>query len=246
MSDPGPLIEQLEQTVQLPSGTEERFSGYAVMGLTFTSGHVLGLRRFPASSIGPGYYSVWHRDPTGEWRMYQDVDGSQACSRYFGSIVAETQFRNIEVAWHSPSEFSVSVSGEPKIEWTMSLASGPVTQSLNAISSLTPDFLWKQPSFLKVMAIVAGVSLKAGRLTLSGRSPNGQKFIVNPRLLWTVTDSKATIDGQDLGSIGPLPVQASLGEFLIPQRGLFVIGRAFFENFDPDRHSSNTIAAPSS
>src|SRR5207248_4755244 len=27
---------------------------------------------FPASSIGPGYRSVWHRDPHGRWTVYQD------------------------------------------------------------------------------------------------------------------------------------------------------------------------------
>lgn len=32
-----------------------RFSGYAVIGLTFSSGHVLALRRFAASSVGAAY-----------------------------------------------------------------------------------------------------------------------------------------------------------------------------------------------
>ena len=44
-------------------GQEERFSGYGVMGLPFRSGHVLALRRFPVTSVGPGYTSVWWRDP---------------------------------------------------------------------------------------------------------------------------------------------------------------------------------------
>ena len=48
------------ESVVLPSGGEERFAGYGVMGLPFASGHVLAMRRFPASSIGPGYSSVWH------------------------------------------------------------------------------------------------------------------------------------------------------------------------------------------
>lgn len=243
MSDPRTLIEHLEGNSQLPPGNEERFSGYGVMGLTFKSGHVLGLRRFAASSVGPGYISVWHRDSDGEWRMYQNVDGGQACSRYFGSMVAETQFRNIELTWQGPAEFTVRVLDGPRLEWTVSLASVPVTQTLNAIASLIPGFLWKQPAFLKVMATVAGISLRAGRVRMYGRSPNGQLFVANPRMLWIITGSQASIDGQDLGGIGPLVVQARLGEFLIPQRGLFVIGQAFFENFDPARHSSQTSAA---
>ena len=68
----------------MPEGEGERFFGYAVIGLPFDSGHVLSLRRFPASSIGPGYTSVWHRDPEGRWTFYQDALPELACSRYFG------------------------------------------------------------------------------------------------------------------------------------------------------------------
>ena len=58
-------IERLEQHAPLLEGEGDRFSGYAVIGLPFQSGHILALRRFPASTIGPGYTSVWHRDPSG-------------------------------------------------------------------------------------------------------------------------------------------------------------------------------------
>jgi hypothetical protein len=34
-----------------------------LMGLPLASGHILAMRRFPASSVGPGYTSVWHRGP---------------------------------------------------------------------------------------------------------------------------------------------------------------------------------------
>lgn len=30
---------------------------------------------FPASSIGPGYTSVWHRDPGGTWTFYSEASG---------------------------------------------------------------------------------------------------------------------------------------------------------------------------
>jgi ABC-type transporter Mla subunit MlaD len=46
----------------------------------------------------------------------------------------------------------------------------------------------------------------------------------------------------NIGEPGPLPEQAHLGDFWIPQRGLFVIGRAFFEPLDPARHRCETHA----
>jgi hypothetical protein len=83
--EPADIAADIERRSELPPGSEERFFGYGVMGLPFRSGHVLALRRFPASSIGPGYRSVWHRDPHGRWTFYQDQPGELACTRYFGS-----------------------------------------------------------------------------------------------------------------------------------------------------------------
>lgn len=53
-AEPRTLIEQLEASASLPAGSNERFSGYGVMGLPFRSAHILAMRRFPASSVGPG------------------------------------------------------------------------------------------------------------------------------------------------------------------------------------------------
>src|SRR5689334_16071506 len=71
--NPREIVQQIEATPVLPGGGGDRFTGYAVMGLPFRSGHVLALRRFPASSIGPGYTSVWHRDPRGDWTFYSTI-----------------------------------------------------------------------------------------------------------------------------------------------------------------------------
>jgi hypothetical protein len=79
------LIRHIEEAPSLPAGKSERFAGYAVIGLPFRSGHVLALRRFPASSVGPGYTSIWHRDPRGSWTFYSTVPPEQSCSRYYGN-----------------------------------------------------------------------------------------------------------------------------------------------------------------
>ena len=66
-------IERLEEEAPLPSGRGERFAGWGVLGQPFVSGHVLALRRFVRSSVGPGYTSVWHRTPDGKWWFVQDA-----------------------------------------------------------------------------------------------------------------------------------------------------------------------------
>ncbi len=81
------MIAPLERDAPLPDGPGDRFSGYAISGLPFRSGHVLALRRFPVSSIGSGYTAVWHRDPSGCWTFYSTVPPEVSCARYFGREV---------------------------------------------------------------------------------------------------------------------------------------------------------------
>ena len=81
------------------------------MACPFASGDILCHRRFPASSIGPAYTSIWHRDPEGAWTFYQDVGPMQACTRFFGSSVAQIENVQITTAWLAGSSMRISVPG---------------------------------------------------------------------------------------------------------------------------------------
>jgi hypothetical protein len=124
MREPAEIVEDIERHPKLPPGSEERFFGYGVMGLPFRSGHVLGLRRFPASSIGPGYRSIWHRDPDGRWTFYQDQPAELACTRYFGAEVDEVRQGPIRIDWTGPRGFEVR-AGDGELEWMVEVGSTP-------------------------------------------------------------------------------------------------------------------------
>jgi hypothetical protein len=234
MREPAEIVEALERELELPPGSEERFSGYGVMGLPFRSGHVLGLRRIPASSIGPGYRSVWHRDPQGRWTFYQDQPAELACTRYFGSAVEEVREGPIRIDWSGPRAMQVR-AGDGELEWTLEVGSTPVTRLFNGVGAVLPARAWRSPTLLALMARVAGPALGAGRVRLTGLAPNGQRFTANPLIMWVATDSKAKVCGVDLGDMGPAPEQAHLRDFALPQRGMFVVGRTMF---------TDTAAAP--
>ena len=134
MREPAEYADEIERAAALPAGSGERFFGYGVMGLPFASGHILGLRRFPASSIGPGYRSVWHRDPGGRWTFYQDQPAELACTRYFGAEVEEVREGPIEISWTGPRSFELS-AGSGELVWTTELASTPVTRALNGVAA---------------------------------------------------------------------------------------------------------------
>src|SRR5215470_16530734 len=109
MREPKDIVDEIEATAVLSEGEDERFSGYAVIGLPFRSGHVLALRRFPASSVGPGYTSVWHRDPQGAWTFYSSINPELGCSRYWGREITCNVVAPIEIEWTGPAQFSVTV-----------------------------------------------------------------------------------------------------------------------------------------
>jgi hypothetical protein len=228
--DPRQLVSELEAFPSLPSGANERFAGYGVMGSPFRSGHLLALRRFPASSVGPGYRSVWHRDPSGRWTFFQDVAADVACTCYFGAAVDEVVNATIDIDWIAPRELTVAVrGGGHRLVWRITLSSSGATRLMNSLGSVLPDSWWRSQSFLALIARLIPPLLQTGEIRLGGVAPNGQQFTVNPTLTWLVAASTATLDGSDLGELGPAPAQGGLGDFRIPQRGMFAIGRAFFD-----------------
>ena len=237
---PRQFIERFEAAPTLPTGLDERFSGYGVMGLPFASGHVLAMRRFAMTSVGPGYTSIWHRSPRGQWMFYSTVSPRQGCPRYFGDIAADSIETEIRIRWTAPFRLTVVAPAVP-LEWDIGVAATLATRLMNATGRLLPDAAWRNPGVLAAMAKMAGPLLGVGRIGLQGHVPNGQGFVANPRVVWSVTDSRAVLAGADLGPPGPVQPQAHLGDFWIPQRGMLAIGAAYFEAFDPVRHSSRTF-----
>jgi hypothetical protein len=211
---------ELQRHPILWPGSDERFTGYGVMGLPFASGHYLALRSMAATSIGPGYQNVWHRAPDGQWTFIADAAPEQSCARYFASDPAQTLYTKVETRWEGPHSLRVSVPD--LLEWRLELATTPATLLMSALSRRLPA--------------AAGPMLRAGRMRMAGTTPNGQRFAMAPWLIWTVSSSSAILRGVDLGSPHPLHRQVRLGDFWLPQRGLFALANGAFENFDPAKH----------
>jgi hypothetical protein len=226
------LAAEAEARPEVPVGPGERFAGYGIMGLPFASGHVLAMRRFPASSIGPAYTSIWHRDPAGNWVFWQDQPAELGCARYFSAAITETRHVGIDLDWTAPDTIRLAVP-ELDFAWTATLRATRVTRALSAMATALPERWWSAARVLAVMGPAAGMALRAGRVGLTGRAPNGQRFVANPRRMWLVAESIASIGGVDFGPIGALDRQAALGDFAIPQRGVFAIGRATFADGSP-------------
>lgn len=239
MNDPRTLIQRLEAAPTIPAGTDERFNGYGVMGLPFRSGHVLAMRRFVASSVGQPYTSVWHRDPSGDWVFYSDAPAQQSCTRYFGADAADAIETRISVEWIAPFQLRIGIPSA-ELEWRLEAAPSTATRLMNASGRLLPDAAWRNPGVLSAMGSMAGPLLRVGHVGLQGSVPNGQRFVANPRVLWAIVDSRASLAGTDFGAPGPVRPQARLGDFWIPQRGILAMGQSYFDAFDAARHLPHT------
>lgn len=225
--NPRSIIEAFERDAGLAEGAGDRFSGYAIVGVPFQSGHLLALRRFSASSIGPAYTAVWHRHPSGRWTFYSTVAPDLSCARYFGAQIERNVVAPVEIVWADSTRFRVVVGAA--IEWHVALGTSLATRLLNAVAGAIPERAWQMPAVLRLMGVAAKVTLNTGPLNLTGRTPNGHRFVANPRRLWLIESSHAVVDGVSVGPTGPLATQASLGDLLLPQRGLFTLARSHFE-----------------
>jgi hypothetical protein len=201
----------------------EVMTGSAVIGVTFASGHVLGLRHWATTSYGPAYTAVWHRDPTGRWQAWSTTPGDHGCSRYIGRALDASNQSSIDVRWLDPDTLAVNVE-RANLNWTIRLERSFATKALSALLQVLPAWATRNERILRVAGPVAGRILSAGRMNLTGLMPNGQTFRMQPNRIWLIAENVAVLDGADLGSSAPLPEQAALGDFLIPGVPLFATG----------------------
>lgn len=221
--------------LDLPSGDDERVVGFGVMGLPFANGHYLAFRDFPATSFSPAYRSVWHRTPEGVWTFYATTPGPQSCSRYFSSVTpVDPVVCRIEATWITPWSLLISIEG--LLDWRVDITSTLASRVMSVIGGRLPTAAWTSRRTLKAMSPVVGALLGLGKIRLTGNLPNGQEFRIAPKRVWAVGDSTATLNGEDLGPVGPHPVQGSLADFQLPQRGICVVAQGRFEPFDIARH----------
>ena len=227
-------------TDRRPEPGYECFHGYGVMGLTFANGHVLALRQWERSDIGPPYTSIWHRDPSGRWEFWSTQPPELSCNRYAGESVDQTERTSIDVAWLSEDRLRVTAPALD-FEWEVALESNAMTRMMGSVSRRLPWRARTHPAFLRVMGPLGGRLLRVGRFNMTGSMPNRQLFIAAPSAMWIVSDSRARLGTEDLGSIGPLAEQTGIGDFLMPQRGVLAAGTACFEQLDDVRHSTAVV-----
>ncbi|MDP1569197.1 MAG: hypothetical protein Q8L86_04265 [Vicinamibacterales bacterium] len=224
--EPAALAAAAERQAALPPGPGDRFAGYGVLGLAFQSGDVLALRRFPATSCGAGYTSIWHQSSDGRWTFYSDVPVTAGCVPYFAPGLTDTIVTPIRLEWRGTRRLAIAADGGRLLAWSMWFAPTAPSAAINALLGVLPEGWWRRRRLLTAAGAMAGLALGAGRLRLTGHTPSGHRFVAAPARVWTVAASRATVAGRDLGSTAPPARHTTLGDVVIPRRGLLAFGQS--------------------
>jgi hypothetical protein len=99
---------------------------------------------------------------------------------------------------------------------------------MTTMGGMLPQAGWNSNVVLGAMGPMARTMLGTGRIRLHGATPNGPLFKAAPLEIWRLVGAAATYHGEDLGAPEPLGRQTRLGDFWLPQRGIFFVGHACF------------------
>jgi hypothetical protein len=162
---------------------------------------------------------VWHRDPDGRWVVYADAPPEVSCARFLGAALTATYTSPIGIEWSGPRSVTVEVPGV--LTWRFEISADFATRMMTALGAQLPAGAYHWTWLLRPMGVAAGPVLSVGKVQLLGLMPNGQTFGAIPKRVWRIDQSSAEMLGEDFGAPGPLPQQDRLGDFMLPQRGLF-------------------------
>ena len=210
-------------------GRREQFLGYGITGIAFTSGHIVALRRFTASSIGPPYTTIWVRDPHGRWVFHTNVEPRRSCPRYFGPLLHAARVDDIEVTWIGSSELYLAAR-DARLRLAIRFTADLRTRVMSSLMRVAPEGIWHDDAMTRRMGAAGGRLLRVGAIRLAGRAPSGHRYHIRPTGVWRVESAAGVFGGRDIGDPVPLEHALTLGDMTIPRRSLFMTGTVSFDH----------------
>jgi hypothetical protein len=209
------------------AGSVAHFTGYGLLSLTLESGDIISFSRVVASSLGPPYTCVWHRDGAGRWRFHVNIAPSRSCLRFVVPAASDVRVDDISLVWKSRLELSLYIR-DARLHLGLRLATDVVMQALGAAALLVPAPVWRSDGALRVIGRAAGAVFGAGGLRFAGRSPSGHVYRRRLAGIWGVAAAAAVLDGRDLGPMLDATQPVAVGGFLLPGRPLFAVSSSVF------------------
>jgi hypothetical protein len=231
MLDLASALSHLQETHRdSPWGKHEYVKGWGVFSLPFESGHVLGLRVLPESNF-VSYRALWHRNPKGEWAVYVDQDKPCACTSYYGAACSLRAHTPLRIEWIGPASVRVTMD-KPQVDWTFTASDDWRLRVVNAVNSRLPISTWRWGVLVRARELVAR-ALGMGRLQLSCTTPSGHLGTLMPEELYFIEESRAVVDGIDLGRPAHVQDTPMVGALPLPTRGVLAKAMGMWRIDDP-------------
>jgi hypothetical protein len=228
MGDPRSMLRSLKRGMPRDvSGNSAHFAGFGMHSLSLASGDVMAFTQVAASSLGPPFTAVWHRDSDGDWRVRVNIAPSRSCLRFLLTAASDVRVDDITVVWKSRLELSLYMR-DARVHLGLRLGTSAATNAMAVAAALVPGPFWQADAALRVMGRGAGAALGTGRLRLAGRTPSGHRFRLRPTGVWGVAAAAAVFDGRDPGPMLGATARTTPGGSVVVARPLFAVGTAAF------------------
>jgi hypothetical protein len=116
----------------------------------------------------------------------------------------------------------------PPLLWTLSVRTTPLLRAINAVYARMPLSSWRSPRQRRVREWMAGRLLGMGDIALAGTMPSGHYGILMPQRVFFIAESRAVLDGVDLGEPARVDHSPRIGEVALSARPIFAVGQAFW------------------
>jgi hypothetical protein len=120
----------------------------------------------------------------------------------------------------------------PRIDWTFTASDDWRLRVVNAVNSRLPISTWRSGALVRAREQVAR-ALGMGRLHLSCATPSGHLGTLMPQELYFIEESRAVVDGIDLGHPAHVPDNPMVGALPLPARGVLARAMGMWRIDDP-------------
>lgn len=217
---------RMERRRSSGAGNGEHYTGYGAPALAFRSGDVLAFHRVTASSAGPPFVELWHRDPDGRWTFHATVSPGRCIARHFTDPLTGVRSDDIEVRWTDDSALAVTAR-HARIRLALRLAGAPVASAASAMAAMVPQSVWSLPLAVRAASTLAGSSMMSGLLPVQGTTTAGDTFLIRPLRFWQVDGVACVLGGRDPGPLEPL-TGTGPGGLGLPRTPTFMAARLAF------------------
>lgn len=225
-----------EQSTAPPTGSDsqpaaqlQRFHGWFSPGICFDSGHCIWVFKWEHTPTSLGAYSdVWVITPDGDRLLYADppeagpfVEKYHDFHRTYGASITWDRVDDDAV------EFHLDGDDDTTLEFRAELGASPATRVLTAISRLTPRAVLRTSIGQTLSNLSLASLMDVNGLKVAGTTETREPYRFEADRLRAIETAAATLNGEDLGAVGPPDRPIEFGDAKTPAEPFFTVADLF-------------------